>query len=153
MFNPGQELVLDEVLQSLAVLGAVPVPHSPTGTWPWLCQHEQLQSCFPRALHSLWSLFSHTQAHSSPVVFNPHSQWAVLFLMPVQGWNFLPGSAIPGTTPVLLFLPAAEKCQHSTENFIMPTVQLYPQIFIASPSSSLAPLCWLCVPLFTTHVL
>lgn len=29
------------------------------------------------------------------------------------------------TTPVVLFLPGAEKCQHSTENFNIPTVQLY----------------------------
>lgn len=29
------------------------------------------------------------------------------------------------TTPVVLFLPGAEKCQHSTENFNVPTVQLY----------------------------
>lgn len=31
----------------------------------------------------------------------------------------------PITTPVVLFLPGAEKCRHSTENLNIPTVQLY----------------------------
>lgn len=56
------------------------------------------------------------------------------------------------TTPVVLFLPGAEKCQHSTENFNVPTVQLYlPKSLLRHRASAWSVLSWLYISLFTAH--
>lgn len=53
-------------------------------------QEVQLQTCSPQASHSILSLFSHMQTlFFSLWLFNPYSQQVVIFLMPVQHWDFL----------------------------------------------------------------
>lgn len=57
------------------------------------------------------------------------------------------------TVSVVLFLPEAEKCQHSTENFNIPTVQQYLlKSSLRHWASARSVLFWLYISLFTTHI-